>query len=47
MASDSSNGGPLSVFRRFRPQRTRLRVAACVAASRSIELPEDDENGDE
>ncbi|WP_191965414.1 hypothetical protein [Haloferax sp. CBA1149] len=43
MASDSSTGGPLEVLKRFRPQRTRLRVSACVAASRSLKASSDDE----
>ncbi|MDX5987654.1 MULTISPECIES: hypothetical protein [Haloferax] len=42
MASDSASSGLLSVFTRFRPQRTRLRVSACVAASRSMESPDEE-----
>ncbi|WP_197409650.1 hypothetical protein [Haloferax profundi] len=43
MASDSPTGGLSAVFKRFRPHRTRLRVSACVAASRSIRGGSDDE----
>ncbi|ELZ80915.1 hypothetical protein C453_18300 [Haloferax elongans ATCC BAA-1513] len=42
MASDSSNESRFSVLKRLRPKRTRLRVSACVAASRSIEISDDD-----
>lgn len=43
MSSESHPSGPVAFFKRFRPQRTRLRVSACVAASRSLHaLPEDD-----
>ncbi|WP_199180573.1 hypothetical protein [Haloferax marisrubri] len=43
MGSDSSDGKLRSFVGRFRSQRTRLRVSACVAASRSIAVPDDDE----
>ncbi|WP_191967106.1 MULTISPECIES: hypothetical protein [Haloferax] len=43
MDSKSPSGGPLAVLKRFHPQRTRLRVSACVAASRSMrDVPDED-----
>ncbi|ELK56233.1 MULTISPECIES: hypothetical protein [Haloferax] len=46
MASDASDGKFRSFIGRFRSQRTRLRVSACVAASRSIAVPDDDEHAE-
>ncbi|WP_172795737.1 hypothetical protein [Haloferax sp. Q22] len=43
MSSDSFDGALGSFLGRFRSRRTRLRVSACVAASRSIEVPETDD----
>ncbi|WP_169317794.1 hypothetical protein [Haloferax mucosum] len=47
MGSESQNGGLISVLRQFKPKRTRIRVAACVAASRSLTESSDDETGKE
>ncbi|GGC70282.1 hypothetical protein GCM10007209_35340 [Haloferax sulfurifontis] len=47
MSSDSSGGKFRSFVGRFRSQRTRLRVSACVAASRSIAVPDDDATADD
>ncbi|WP_416840092.1 hypothetical protein [Haloferax sp. DFSO52] len=38
MGEPSQSGGPWAVFKHFHPQRTRLRVSACVAASRSMHV---------
>ncbi|WP_411964756.1 hypothetical protein [Haloferax sp. YSMS24] len=43
MSSESHASGPVALFKRFRPQRTRLRVSACVAASRSLHDPTEDD----
>ncbi|CQR48984.1 MULTISPECIES: hypothetical protein [Haloferax] len=46
MSSDSSGGKLRSFVGRFGSRRTRLRVSACVAASRSIAVPDDDDADD-